>query len=184
MTLSQAKKLEVEERRATVAKLVRRGKSKASIARQFGVAPIQITRDYDELLREWRESRIEDVDAQQNIALAKLSELESEAWEQWERSKEDGKRIVENEGGGPNTVGTSTTTTGQCGDPRYLETVRKCIEDQRKILGIDVADTNDTLGDKGEIIQMVIVKDRADVKRIVDFRETALGANGNGNGEP
>lgn len=87
----------------------------------------------------WLESSVRDFDAVKAEQLAKLDQLEIEAWEQWRRSCGDYNRRVTEEKNATMTPGTNTRkeTGEQYGDPRYMNVILSIIERRCKMLGLD-----------------------------------------------
>jgi hypothetical protein len=125
----------IEQRRTAVARLYLRGHSTREIAdelpSELSASYVTVSHDIEEIRREWRESRIRDYDAHHDLELRKLDAIEAEAWKAWERSKEDAVTVK------VGARGTETTTKGQAGDPRFLETIRGCIVRRSALLGLD-----------------------------------------------
>lgn len=112
--------------------------------------------DIDALLKEWRETRIEDMDLSMQLELQRIDDLIKEAWEAWEKSKEDYQKnkgtqhaipgVSEN----PDESAVIVTHMQQskeevrsCGDPRYLELINKLLIERRKLLGLYAPEKRD-----------------------------------------
>ena len=61
--------------------------------------------------------------------------LEREAWEAWERSKKPAQSAVIHIDG--DRQRTQKKVEEQCGDPRYLDQIQKCVASRRALLGLD-----------------------------------------------
>lgn len=61
-----------------------------------------VHKDIQTLLDEWRENRIEDMDAALTLELERIDETCRELWEQWEKSKQDFTRQTRKQKGSPN----------------------------------------------------------------------------------
>jgi DNA-binding transcriptional MerR regulator len=115
-----------------------------------------VHKDVKRLLEEWRETRLESVDEAVQLELERINEIIREAWEAWEKSKQDGDKTRTKQfgklqsgdkngeadsgkgDGGIVTVRverTSEEVTGY-GDPRYLEIIHRCLMERRKLLGL------------------------------------------------
>lgn len=71
------------------------------------------------LMEEWRENRIEDMDAALQLELERIDDMVKEAWEAWGKSKTD---------------------------PRYLEIINKLLIERRKLLGLYAPEKKDIQG--------------------------------------
>lgn len=112
----------------------------------------QVKYDIDALLKEWQEYRVTAVDANIQLELQRIDNIVREAWGAWEKSKEDYKRIrqqqdrvpVGGDAGGDGEEGdlslvhASQTTENvvECGDPRYLDVINRQLQERRKLLGL------------------------------------------------
>lgn len=107
--------------------------------------------DIDALLKEFREERHMDEEANIGDALARLNEMLREAWKSWEESKENynltttTQKGVPNGGSGEGNGADGITTISmeqsnkevhQQGDPRFLEIIYKLNQERNKILGV------------------------------------------------
>lgn len=104
--------------------------------------------DVDSLLAEWRETRINDIDMAVQLELQRIDELVKEAWNSWEKSKEDYKKAKAKQEGIPVNGGGSNGSVSvvkiiqekedmrACGDPRYIDTINKLLVERRKLLGL------------------------------------------------
>lgn len=109
-----------------------------------------VKRDVDTLLKEWQENRLGDTEKKITSELARIDLVIKEAWEMWEKSKEDYEKRKSKQKGKPKTdkqgVQIGVTTTYQemqneeyraKGDARYLDIIIRCIERRCKLLGLD-----------------------------------------------
>lgn len=163
-TKKQSKAQEQLQRRAIVAELYSKGVYQSDIATKLKVSLPTVQRDLAAVRKQWLESSLQDFDQVKADQLAKLDEVERQAWLQWERTcKTYKKKTVtekemmgdrdrgnedESEGGKPAIVGTDTKveTIHQFGDPRFLTVVLSVVDRRCKLLGLDapakVAPTN------------------------------------------
>ena len=128
-----------ELRVAKVSELYLAGRSMREIAAELQVAVGTVFRDLRQAHEMWR-SRA--TDARQKWIDRELSTLdwvEYEATKAWYRTIGKVKTVRSESGSGPNgaTDKESTTTEILAGDPRFLEQIRGCVADRRKLLGID-----------------------------------------------
>lgn len=112
------------------------------------------------LLKEWRESRLNDMDAALTLELARIDETIQELWSQWERSKVDYQKMVEkrkgapvrnenNTGEGIRTYNIERTETAivMLGDISYISEIRAQLAERRKLLGLYAPEKKDISGD-------------------------------------
>lgn len=110
-----------------------------------------VCKDVNTLLAEWRECRIDNLDYALQLELQRIDDLIKEAWEAWEKSKEDtvarsskqkGIPAANGEGGneeeGVVTIAMEQTQKElhPSGDPRYLDMIHKLLIERRKLLGL------------------------------------------------
>jgi hypothetical protein len=139
------------DRRQKVAALYLQGKTQWDIARLVNVSQGTVSNDLAAIREDWLASALRDFDSKKAEELAKLDRLEAEAWEAWQRSKEDAETVRKkseqvrtSEGRGKNQRSTlvpvkvvmELTKKGQAGDPRFLEQVRWCVETRLKLMGL------------------------------------------------
>jgi predicted transcriptional regulator len=87
-----------EENLAKMAQLMRRGYTQSVIARELGISQAQVSYDWKQLRQELRESRADkDVKDAVDLQLEQLAEVKMEAWRAWEKSKEDARRVEQEE---------------------------------------------------------------------------------------
>jgi len=123
-----------EQALQTVASLLLRGHSQSEIAGMLGLNRSTICRDVRKIREAWRSKAIAHYDDVVGRELARLDEVERQAWQAWEASR---------------GVVTSVTTTrragGQerrrkverrAGDPGFLEAVLACVDRRARLLGL------------------------------------------------
>lgn len=132
--------LAILERRKNVAQRYVRGQTQWEIARAFEVDQATISRDLAAIQAEWLSQAVLDVGTVRARELARIDEVERQAWIAWLKSQENAETSKERTRGpdGTQTV-TEKVSKGQAGDPRYLEIVLKCVERRCKILGVDTS---------------------------------------------
>jgi len=125
----------IDERRQRVARLYLIGRTQWQIAEEAGCSQSLVSRDLRAIREAWRKSATIDFDEARAKELAKLEEVEREAWDAWQRSKNDAVtyRIKQTNDGEEKTV----TRVGQTGNVRFLDMVQKCIAQRRTLLGLD-----------------------------------------------
>ncbi len=150
-----SQKVRVEARRTKVSELYLSGHTIGQIALMLtpefptpSGRPIlyqSISKDLKAIRQQWRSSAIRNFDDAKAMELAKIDQVEVEAWEAWRRSI------------GVHTVVTVKTTTVEAvregeadipaderiekseslaGDPRYLERIQKCVDQRMQLLDL------------------------------------------------
>ena len=104
-----------EEALARVADLDRMGYGQVAMARMLGVSQPQVCYDLKAVRSRYRETQLAKVEEAVNEKLAQLRDVRCEAWEAWERSKEEGKLP----------------------DSGFLAIVLKALQAERDLLGLD-----------------------------------------------
>lgn len=115
--------------------------------------------DIKSLLEEWRENRIEDMDAALQLELERIDDTVRELWEQWEKSKTDYTKTARKQKGSPardNETGQTSIRTYQTertetevirlGDPSYISEIRMQLAERRKLLGLYAPEKKDIQG--------------------------------------
>ena len=119
-----------------------------------------VNRDIQTLLKEWRESRLENMDLALQLELERIDETCRELWEQWEKSKTDYTKTARKQKGSPTrdsqtgatsirtyqTERTETEVT-RLGDPSYIAEIRQQLAERRKLLGLYAPEKKDISGD-------------------------------------
>ena len=138
-------------RRQRVAGAYLHGQSQWEIAQEEGVDHSTVSRDLAAIRQDWRASAVMDLDAKFDEELAKLDEVEREAWAAWRESKttlhtHSREEII----GGRNDGATRTTEKRQqrCGDPAFLQIILQCLDRRCKLLQLQPAQKPHIIGDK------------------------------------
>lgn len=117
-------------------------------------------KDIQTLLEEWRETRLDDMDMALQLELERIDDTVRELWSQWEKSKEDYVRQVQNRKGSPkrnqetgeetiktyNVENTTTNIVG-LGNPQYISEIRQQLAERRKLLGLYAPEKKDISGE-------------------------------------
>lgn len=149
-----------------VAQLYKRGYSVRKIQSEvmkrleletYSIATVH--KDIHTLLDEWRENRIEDMDAALQLELERIDDTVRELWEQWEKSKTDYTKRASKQKGSPardkqtgataiRTYQTERTETEviRLGDPSYISEIRQQLAERRKLLGLYAPEKKDLSG--------------------------------------
>ena len=120
--------------------------------------------DVKRLIKEWQSCRMKDTEAKITGELARLDLVIREAWEAWEKSKEDYHKKTQSQEGLPNKdsqgvlVGINTVKAMMYdseergfGEPRYLAIVLKAMEQRCKLMGLDKTVLDVQAGIQGNI---------------------------------
>lgn len=123
--------------------------------------PVSCVKVYnDKLLAEWQKERIDNTDALITEELERLNMVIREAWQMWEKSKDDYHRKGGTQIGLPSDDGTAIQTIKAImnddeergkGDPRYLDIILKALDQRRKLLGLDKTTVDVNAGIQGSI---------------------------------
>ena len=142
-----------------VAQLYKRGysirKIQSEVMKRLGLetySTATVNRDIQTLLKEWRESRLENMDLALQLELERIDETCRELWEQWEKSKTDYTKTARKQKGSPTrdsqTGATSIRTeVTRLGDPSYIAEIRQQLAERRKLLGLYAPEKKDISGD-------------------------------------
>lgn len=147
-----------------VAQLYKRGYSiraiRAEVMRRLDLATYStqtVHKDVQTLLKEWRESRLEDIDDALQLELTRIDDTVQELWEQWEKSKEDYTRMQRKRKGAPARSGNQDNNSSDSGirtfsveektqqvimlgNPAYIAEIRQQLAERRKLLGLYAAE--------------------------------------------
>ncbi len=116
MAAKKRTKKQRERDLATVASYYCQGLYQYQIAEKMGLSQSQICYDLKVLHKRWMESSVSDFNQRKAEELAKIDNVEKEAWVAWTTSK---------------------ASQTPAGDPRFLQNVQWCIQKRCKILGLD-----------------------------------------------
>jgi transposase len=136
-----------EQRRNLVLEHYLRGWSFSKISKELKVVRSTISKDISAIREEWRRSRADSFHSEQLHELARIDAIEREAWAQWESSKaeevttraetevliteENGRQVRK-----PGAERVIRVTKTRNADPRYMDTIRWCVEMRCKLLGL------------------------------------------------
>lgn len=136
-----------------IAELYKRGYSLRKITeevkRRLNIPKLAVSTTYNDvqtLLKEWRESRIENIDQALQLELERIDDTTAELWEQWDKSKAEAQKTtttrsgrVKGKGGSgieTDAVSESRTNVGGLGNPAYIAEIRQQLIERRKLLGL------------------------------------------------
>jgi hypothetical protein len=145
MPQQKAKQAETDEQMATVARLIRQGRTTREIAAEIGVSQPKVVRLSQKAREFYRKSAVDDVAARRNRQLAEIEDAKREAWDGWHRSKQPATRKTtrdkETTGGSGdgdkpcNTTETILVEENQAGDPQFIRELRGLVELEAKLAG-------------------------------------------------
>lgn len=159
-----------EGRLEIVAHLYKRGYSiraiRSEVMRRLDLATYStqtVHRDVQTLLKEWRESRLEDMDDALQLELTRIDDTVRELWEQWEKSKEDYTKTQHKRKGAPARNANQDNNSGEggirtfsveektqevimLGNPAYISEIRQQLAERRKLLGLYAPEKRDIQG--------------------------------------
>ena len=151
----RAQRIDIQDRLNMIAPLYRRGWTEREITAEIRKRLDRPTynqahADIQRLLKEWREERLTDTDAKVTSEVTRLKLVIREAWEAWEKSKEDIHEKKSTQYGLPYkdaqgvVMGVDTIKAimydaekRKYGDPRYLDIILKAEQQICKLLGLD-----------------------------------------------
>lgn len=118
----------------------------------YTLTPQQVSLDLRRIEQRWQAAQIEHFDAARTRQLAELAHIKRTAWAEYWRSRETAETTVTEQIVAAASAVAGTTPPapagrqraqirkeGRLGDPRYLDTVLKCIEREAKLRGLDAA---------------------------------------------
>src|SRR5881397_1984743 len=129
---------EILRRREKVADLYCRGATQSQIAERVSVSQRQVSDDLQKVRAWWLESALRSFDDLKSQELAKLDQIEREAWAAWERSVGTHKieRAEKRSSIQGDTTVASVVKEKQDGDPRFLQIVGNCVAKRCEIMGL------------------------------------------------
>ena len=134
-------------RRRRVARMALEGMNQTEIAEELGVDSSTIQQDLARMKERWIKESKEITDELIRQQLGRISLLEQEYWDGWDRSQEQTIKITKGtkrskKNGDESLAKVDKTTTA--GDPRFLNGVANCIEQRRKLLGLDAPEKTES----------------------------------------
>jgi hypothetical protein len=147
-----------------VSELYKRGyslrKITAEVKRRLNIPKLAVSTTYNDvqtLLKEWRESRIENIDQALQLELERIDDTTAELWEQWDKSKEEAQKTTTtrsgrikgkgNAGIETDAVSESRTNVGGLGNPAYIAEIRQQLIERRKLLGLYAPEARQVKGE-------------------------------------
>lgn len=147
-----------------IAELYKRGYSLRKITeevkRRLNIPKLAVSTTYHDvqtLLKEWRESRIENIDQALQLELERIDDTTAELWEQWDKSKAEAQKTTTTRSGrikGKGNTGIETdaisesrTNVGGLGNPAYIAEIRQQLIERRKLLGLYAPEARQVKGE-------------------------------------
>ena len=123
------------ERTARIASLYLAGHSQKAISELEQVSSSSVSECLQDARDIWRERAAEAISAHKARELAKIDQVELEAWEAWRRSQRD--EVMRERGGTPKGSISKKRRRSQYGDGAMLGIIQKCIDQRIKLLGLE-----------------------------------------------
>lgn len=174
-----------------VAEMYKKGNSirkiQAEVMRRLDLATYGLStvhRDVQTLLKEWRDSRVNDMDLALQLELERIDHNVRELYEQWDKSKTDYTKTSKKQKGLPKAsdkggeerlhtfqVEQTNTETICLGDPAYMGEIRKQLAERRKLLGLYAPERKELTGKDGKdlmsdpiLIEIIDNRDKVDAE--------------------
>jgi hypothetical protein len=130
-------RLQLQQRRSSVARLYLQQRTQAEIACEVGVNQGTVSRDLKAIQAEWQQQRLNDFAQAKLRELARIDQLEREYWDAWERSRQGLERTVQEKTTAPtgDRLKAGTRSESRDGNPEFLRGVERCVEMRCKIIG-------------------------------------------------
>lgn len=160
-----------QERLQSVIEMFLKGKTPQEIGVKLGLTRAQVWHDFTTARRIWRKRNDVAIEKLVDFELAKLNQIEREAWEGWERSCQVSvEKTVEKtvEKGADGKKRYSKKRRYQSGDPRFLEIIARCSDRRCKLLKIGEYAENDAGVMVGSLVE-VVVENIDQINKIMDF---------------
>jgi predicted transcriptional regulator len=126
---------QIQSDRAKIASFMLRGYSQKQIADEMKMTEAMVSREVKELRKDWAESAKIDMNEALGQELARIDQIEKEAWEAWEESKKPTKREQQSVTEGQ-AQKVSIVKNYRTGDPRYMNIITWCVEQRSRLLGL------------------------------------------------
>jgi len=160
MANRQQTKFRIAQRREHVALYYLKGWTQAEIAEQLGVSRSTVGRDVKAVREAWLEAAVRDFDQARGQEIAKFDLVEREAWQAWERSKQDAvtKKVHQEKISGTSKKRAEQVTRKQIGDPRYLQMVVNCILQRCRLLHLLDREQGTAAADGEAYIDLAVIR--------------------------
>lgn len=130
--------IRAERRRRQAANLYLRGLSQVEIADRLHCSQGTVSRALERVAREWREAACRHYEEWLAEQLARVNNLEAEAWRAWNESSKPAEAVTKQEGKGRDglTVTTTITRRSTAGNPAFLTVILDCLRERGRLLGL------------------------------------------------
>ena len=137
-----------ERRKNLVLEYYLRGWTFSQITKELKVSRSTVSKDINSIRDEWRATRADAIGKELLHELARIDAIERETWTQWESSKveevttrAETEVIITTDSSGrqvrtPGSEKVVRSTKLRNADPRYMDSIRWCIEQRCKLLGL------------------------------------------------
>jgi len=137
------------------AELHLQGKTLKEIGEITGRCKATVCRDLKAIRAEWRKQAVQDIGEKIADELAKVNNVERQAWEAWEKSKRN--KEVRTTKSIKGTIEKTIQTEGQSGNPTFLGKIIDCIQRRCELLGLDRPKKKVVSGPDGGPVQLQAV---------------------------
>jgi predicted transcriptional regulator len=134
-------RIQRERDRAVIAELYLKGWSQTRIGEYLELNQSQVSRELSKIKATWKAESMRDFDLHLLEQLRRLSMVETEYWEGWQRSQTTKElslqeRLTEAATRGDGRTKVQRRTEARIGDPRFLEGLLKCVQERSKLLDL------------------------------------------------
>ena len=146
-------------------------------ARELGISRDKVWRDLELIKTRWLLDNPEVVEEKLDEQESTLAWVETQAREQWERSKLDAVREEKEASNGAKDARkrSKRVTEGQCGDPRYLDIVLKVAAHRREMYGLNAPKKlTATNADGDDIFALMAQVAKQAIDNCIDITPTSI----------
>lgn len=163
------------ERCHKAASLYLRGRTYAEIAKELGVCRETINRDMKRARTIWRKRASRTYQKHLYEQLARLDEIEQQAWIGWERSLKDSLETGTEDGESPmgNTSRTTTKRRRQSGNATFLKVIQDTVRQRSELLGLLDPEARNSMEQTDADVVSVVIESRDEAD---EFRSLSLAA--------
>lgn len=136
---NQRRKDATLERSVEAARMYLSGFTMRKIAERLDCSLTTVYRSLEVARGLWRERAALAIAEHKAHELARIDQVEFEAWKAWRRSQKD--EVTEEEGTTPKGPMSRTRRKGQAGDGQFLSIIQKCVDQRLKLLGLDTPES-------------------------------------------
>lgn len=177
MAAPKRTKIQRERDRVTIAELYLKGWTQAKIADYLELSQPGIWRELKKIKELWIQESIHNYDLFVTEQLYRLSMIESELWQGWQRSQEDKEQSIHEKligAADSDRLKAQRRTESRVGDVRFLDKLLECIEQRCRLLGlynqpnnvVTASNVNNNGGLTADAIQLI----RAEILGVPDYQ--------------